>query len=63
MQMREAHFSLLSLSWKNKIGLWDHVAVHVCVYVCIPRINFWTPEPIFMKLGAFITAPEPISTA
>jgi hypothetical protein len=28
-----------------------------------PPINFWTPEPIFMKLGTYVTAPEPISTA
>jgi hypothetical protein len=27
-------FSLLSLCWKNKVGLWDNVAVSVCV--CIP---------------------------
>jgi hypothetical protein len=54
-------FSLLSLFWKNKVGLWDHVAV--CV--CIPLINVWMPKPIFMKLGTltYITAPEPISTA
>jgi hypothetical protein len=37
----------------------------VCVCLCLyfPSINFWTPEPIFMKLGTYITAPEPISTA
>jgi hypothetical protein len=29
------------------------------VCLCIPPINFWTPEPIFMKLGTYITAPEP----
>jgi hypothetical protein len=39
-----------------------------CPCVCVsayppPPINFWTPEPIFMKLGTYITAPEPISTA
>jgi hypothetical protein len=55
-------FSRLSLFWKNKIGLWDHVAV--CVCLCIPSpINFWMPEPIFMKLGTYISAPQPISTA
>jgi Ca2+/Na+ antiporter len=27
-------FSLLSL-FKNRVGLWDHVAVHVCVCVCV----------------------------
>jgi hypothetical protein len=25
-------FSLLSLFWKNRVGLWDHAAVCVCVY-------------------------------
>jgi hypothetical protein len=33
------------------------------VCVCIPTINFWMPEPIFMKLGMYIMAPEPIATA
>jgi hypothetical protein len=28
-----------------------------------PPIGFCMPEPIFMKLGTYITAPEPISTA
>jgi hypothetical protein len=46
--------------WKNKVGLCNHHAVCVSVY---PPINFWTPEPIFMKLGTYITAPEPIPTA
>jgi hypothetical protein len=56
------YFSRLSLFWKNRVGLGDHVAV--CVCVCLsPHINFWIPEPIFMKLGTYITAPEPISTA
>jgi hypothetical protein len=35
----------------------------VCVLFTFPLINLWTPEPIFMKLGTYITAPEPISTA
>jgi hypothetical protein len=58
-------FSILSLFWKNKVGLWCHtvVRVYVCVCLCIPPINFRTPEPIFMKLGTYITTPEPISTA
>jgi hypothetical protein len=31
----------------------------VCVTVCIPPpINFWIPEPIFMKLGVYIMARE-----
>jgi hypothetical protein len=28
-------FSLLSLFWKNRVGLWDHTAVCVCVCVCV----------------------------
>jgi hypothetical protein len=34
-------------------------------YVClrIPPINFWMAEPVFMKLGVYIMAPEPIWTA
>jgi hypothetical protein len=57
--------NILSLFWKNIVGLWDHVSVCVCVRacLCIPPITFWTPEPIFMKLGKYITAPEPNSTA
>jgi hypothetical protein len=38
----------------------------LCVCVCVsmyPPINFWMPESIFMKLGIYIMAPEPISTA
>jgi hypothetical protein len=42
-------FSLISLLWQNKVGLWDHIAV--CVCLGIPPINFWRPEPIFVKLG------------
>jgi hypothetical protein len=58
------YFSLISLFWKNIISLLDHVAVCVCLYVSLyPHIDFWTPKPIFMKLGTYITAPEPISTA
>jgi hypothetical protein len=53
--------SLLFLFWKNKVGLWHHVAVRA--RVCITPINSWTPEPIFIKLGTYITAPEPISKA
>jgi hypothetical protein len=33
----------------------------LCVSAC-PSINFWTPEPIFMKLDTYIMAPEPVST-
>jgi hypothetical protein len=27
------------------------------------HINFWMPQPVFMKLGTYIMAPEPISRA
>jgi hypothetical protein len=37
--------------------------LHVCMYEYIPPFNFSMPEPIFMKLGTYIMAPEPISTA
>jgi hypothetical protein len=33
-------FSLLSLFWKNWVGLWDRVAVYVCVCLCIPPIVY-----------------------
>jgi hypothetical protein len=31
--------------------------------LCVSPINFWMPEPIFMKLHMYIMAPEPIWTA
>jgi hypothetical protein len=35
-----------------------------CLYVCVsPPLNFWMPEPIFIKLGMYIMATEPIWTA
>jgi hypothetical protein len=46
---------------KMKVGLCDLNAV--CVSVNPPPINFWNPEPIYMKLGMYIMAPMPISTA
>jgi hypothetical protein len=48
-------FNLLS---KNKSRL---MRPPWCLY--IHPINFWVPEPIFMKLGIYIMAPEPISMA
>jgi hypothetical protein len=33
------------------------------VCLCIPHIKFWMPEPVIMKLGTYIMASEPISTA
>jgi hypothetical protein len=44
----------------NFLGLWDHQALCLFVYEAPP--NFWKPEPIFVKLGIYIMAPEPIST-
>jgi hypothetical protein len=44
-----------------KVGLFDLHPV-VCVSES-PPINFWMPEPIRMKLGMYIMAPDPISTA
>jgi hypothetical protein len=34
----------------------------VCLWIPLP-INFWMPEPIFMKLGIYIVVSELISTA
>jgi hypothetical protein len=45
---------------KIKVGLCDHHAI------CIPPpplVDFWLPEPVFMKLGMCIMLTEPISTA
>jgi hypothetical protein len=44
---------------KLKVGLWDHLAV--CL--CIPPVNFWMPVQIFMKLSMYIMATESILTA
>jgi hypothetical protein len=30
--------------------------------MCMPTNNFWTSQPIFMKLDMYIMTPEPIST-
>jgi hypothetical protein len=38
--------------------------VSVCQCLCIPPSNnFKIPKQIFMKLGMYITAPQPISAA
>jgi hypothetical protein len=34
----------------------------LCVCLYIPHINFRMAEPVFMKLGMYIMAPELIST-
>jgi hypothetical protein len=42
---------------KMKVGLCDSRAV------CVPLlVKFLMADPIFMKLGMYIMAPEPIST-
>jgi hypothetical protein len=33
-----------------------------CLCVYVSPINFWTPEPISMKLGTYNMSPEPIPT-
>jgi hypothetical protein len=43
---------------KMKLVLWYHLAVYVCVCICIPPINFRMPEPVFMKLCMYIMAPD-----
>jgi hypothetical protein len=52
-----AHFPY----FKKILQAYEITLLSVCV--CVPPINFWMPEPIFMKLGTYITAPEPISAA
>jgi hypothetical protein len=67
-------FNPLFLFWKIKVSSSDHLVVYVsvclhvyvCVYVCLymyPPIDFWMAEPIFMKPGKYIMAPEAISSA
>jgi hypothetical protein len=56
--MKFSIFIVLILKKKMEVGLCDLHAV------CIsPAANFRIPEPIFMKLGTYIMAAEPISTA
>jgi hypothetical protein len=38
---------------KNKIRLLRSCCCF-CVCMCIPHVNFWTPEPVFMKLGMHV---------
>jgi hypothetical protein len=61
---------MYTLSWSSyyfpyfeviKECLWDHLSLSLCL--CIPRINFWMPEPVFMKLDMYIMAPEVVLTA
>jgi hypothetical protein len=41
-----------------KVGSCD--LLPVCVCFVSPPISFWMPEPIFMKLDTYMTAPESI---
>jgi hypothetical protein len=56
-----AYFHYFEKKNKIKLGLWNHLAVGV--YLCIHLINISMPEPIFLNLGMYIMAPEPISVA
>jgi hypothetical protein len=48
-------FSLLSLFWKKKIKVGICSLYAVCVSVnSPPGINFWMPEPNFMKRGMYV---------
>jgi hypothetical protein len=55
---RQSFISLLSLFLKNKSRLMRSPCC-LCVF---PSINFWMPEPIFMKIGMYIVTPDIIST-
>jgi hypothetical protein len=46
-------FSLLSLCWRRKKYAYENTMLSVNP----------SPEPVFMKLGMYVMAPEPISTA
>jgi hypothetical protein len=52
-------FILFSIFWKNKSRLMQSLS-YLCVFVS-PTISFWMPEPIFMKCGMYVMAPESIS--
>jgi hypothetical protein len=45
-------------------GLWDHIDICVCesLWVYGPN-NFWTPEPIFIKLLMYNMSPKAVLTA
>jgi hypothetical protein len=45
-----------------KLGLCDIDFFCVSVYPSL-HINFWMPEPVFMKFGRYVMETEPISTA
>jgi hypothetical protein len=53
--------SLLFLFLKKQKYAYKITFLSLCLYVSL--INFWTPEPVFMKLGTYIMEPNPNSTA
>jgi hypothetical protein len=61
-------FSYFSYFKKIEVGFCDLHSVCVFLYLCVcvsltPTSNFRMPEPVVMKLGVYIIASEPISTA
>jgi hypothetical protein len=54
----ECIWSLFPIFRKNKSRLMRSPR---CLCVCVSPINFWMPEPIFMKLGMNGMASEPVS--
>jgi hypothetical protein len=55
-------FSLHSLFWKKYIS--RLMITMLSVYPSPPPpVNFWVPQPIFMKISVYIMAPEPIPMA
>jgi hypothetical protein len=51
--------------WRSRCKgwiLWPTPYTYIHTYIPHP-VNFWMHEPIFLKLGMHIMAPEPISTA
>jgi hypothetical protein len=53
-------FQATFLILKKLKEAYDIPLLSVCL--CILPIKFWTPEPLFMKLGVYIMAPKPVST-
>jgi hypothetical protein len=48
---------------KIRVGSRDHFAARVSVFACVSPIKFRIRQPVFMKTGMYIMAPEPILTA
>jgi hypothetical protein len=45
---------------QSRAGLTACICACACVRARISPIGFHVPEPIFMKLGMYVMAPEPI---